>query len=81
MTRDELIAVCRAMWGEEWQTPLADALRYDRRGVRRWASGERGVPARVEPVVRELAPKVAAELEARARFLREWAERGVDKGE
>lgn len=33
-----------ALYGEDWQSPLARRVRVDTRTVRRWKSGERAVP-------------------------------------
>lgn len=80
MTREELAAVGRLMFGEEWQTAMAQALGRGPRRVRWWATGARPVPASVPGELRALAPEVAAGLEARAKALREWAEKGLDGG-
>lgn len=44
MTPDELASRASAMYGQDWQSPLARRVRVDARTVRRWKSGERPVP-------------------------------------
>jgi len=42
--RDLLIRAGQALYGERWQTPLAQDLHTSDRTVRRWVSGQTDVP-------------------------------------
>lgn len=44
MTKEELAAMAHAMFGMDWQSPLARALDVNPRTVRRWAAGTTPVP-------------------------------------
>lgn len=44
MTPKQLEAAGRELYGEQWQTPLADALGVSDRTVRRWLAGDRAIP-------------------------------------
>lgn len=44
MTPDELERRGAALYGDEWQSPLARRIRVDARTVRRWKAGEREIP-------------------------------------
>lgn len=44
MTPDELASRAAALYGPEWQTPLAARIRVDARTVRRWKAGDRAIP-------------------------------------
>lgn len=79
ITPEQLRRVGEVLYGPEWQTPLARALgprcpdpRANADGlaprvVRRWASGERPVPAWVPPALQEIA----------AEKRREWLQHAV----
>ncbi len=56
MTSATLEAAATLLHGTRWKLALAGALEVDYRLVRRWAAGERPIPAWVEPALRlELA--------------------------
>lgn len=44
MTPTELERRASAMYGADWQSPLARRIRVDPRTVRRWKAGEREIP-------------------------------------
>jgi DNA-binding transcriptional regulator YiaG len=44
MTPTELEWRASAMYGQDWQSPLARRIRVDPRTVRRWKAGEREIP-------------------------------------
>lgn len=44
MTPADLEARAAAMYGQDWQSPLARRIRVDARTVRRWKAGEREIP-------------------------------------
>lgn len=44
MTPADLERRCFALYGANWQTALARAVRVDARTVRRWKAGDRAVP-------------------------------------
>ncbi len=54
MTSAELAAMCLAIWGHNWQGPLARALKVNDRTVRRWASGDVPIPDSVESDIRRI---------------------------
>jgi hypothetical protein len=54
MTPDELAAAGRALYGERWQTPLAQNLHVADRTMRRWLVGETPIPDGVESELREV---------------------------
>jgi hypothetical protein len=41
LTVRDLETVGKALFGERWQTPLAEALKVNDRTVRRWIAGDR----------------------------------------
>ena len=55
MTLPEFRAVALALYGHEWQSPLARALGVTPRTVRRWASGESPLPGWLEEKLTGLA--------------------------
>lgn len=63
----------KALYGDQWQRPLALALERDNRLVRRWAAGDRDIPQEVwEPLralLRDRAAALAAEVRAVAAAL------------
>ena len=69
MTRDQLQAIGRTLYGSTWQTELArnivnlDGEELDKRRVQQWACGARPVPEWVLPKLKELAEKRLYELE------------------
>lgn len=52
MTPDELEKAGRKLFGEHWQTRMADTLEVNPRTVRRWASGESRIPPSVSAWLR-----------------------------
>lgn len=54
ITASELRALGLAVWGHEWQSPLARALKISPRTVRRWASGDTSIPDGVEAQIRRV---------------------------
>lgn len=52
MTPASLATDASLLHGERWQRPLARALSVDDRLVRRWAAGDRPIPAWVEERLR-----------------------------
>lgn len=54
MTRDELIAIGTALYGDTWMGVLARDLQIDDRNVQRWALGTREIPDWVEPRLKTL---------------------------
>jgi hypothetical protein len=40
-----------ALYGEDWQSPLARRIRVDARTVRRWKAGDRTIPEWVEALL------------------------------
>jgi len=51
MTQDELERRSSAMYGPEWQSPLARRIVVDARTVRRWKAGDREIPPWVDVVL------------------------------
>jgi hypothetical protein len=62
MTPDELAAAGRALYGERWQTPLAEDLHVADRTVRRWLVGETPIPDGVESELREILIRRVKEI-------------------
>lgn len=54
MTPDELRAIGAALYGAEWQSPLARALGVNPRTIRKLVSGEMRVSATLEAAIRAL---------------------------
>jgi len=48
MTKEELQHRAAALYGTDWQTPLARRVCVDARTVRRWKAGDREIPAWLE---------------------------------
>ena len=48
MTPEDLQARASALYGDDWQSPLARRVRVDARTVRRWKAGEREIPSWLE---------------------------------
>ena len=44
LTSEQLTERASALYGPEWQSPLARRIRVDARTVRRWKAGERDIP-------------------------------------
>lgn len=44
MTPKQLQLAGRELFGEQWQTPLADALKYQPRQIRRFFAGDLPIP-------------------------------------
>ena len=52
MTKDKLIRIGTALYGERWQTDLAKALLMrDARAIRQWLSGERKIPVGLDVAI------------------------------
>jgi hypothetical protein len=52
MSPDELLACGRALYGDRWQTSLAQDLAVAGRTMRRWVAGESPIPDSVESKLR-----------------------------
>ena len=69
MTRDQLHAIGRTLYGLTWQTELArnivnlDGVELDKRRVQQWACGARPVPDWLLPELKTLAQKRMQEIE------------------
>ena len=69
MTKDQLHAIGRALYGLKWQEDLArniinlDGVVLDSRRVRQWACGARTVPAWLLPELKALAQKRMQEIQ------------------
>lgn len=48
MTPADLEARAAAIYGTDWQSPLARRIRVDPRTVRRWKAGDRDIPEWVD---------------------------------
>jgi len=60
MTPNELEQAGKALFGEQWKTPLADALGVARKTVQRWANGEWPIkPSAADDIRRLLGAKRA----------------------
>lgn len=80
MDSEHLQSAGRALFGEEWQTPLARALgpvhpegarvSIDPRLMRRWAAGNRPIPDWVEGALAALARQSEGEAAQRLALLR-----------
>lgn len=63
MTKDQLHAIGRALYGSHWQTQIANAITnlngdaLDVRRVQQWACGARPVPNWLLPELKTLAQK------------------------
>lgn len=68
LTSDHLRAVGEALYGPNWQTPLAEALGVADRTVRRWAAGDFAVPDGVWSDIAKLCKTRGADLD-------KWAKR------
>lgn len=55
MTTEEFRAVGLALFGRGWQTRMAERFHVAPRTVRKWASGERAIPERIEQAIMQLA--------------------------
>ena len=66
MTPETLRDVGAMLFGSLWQTDLAEALGVSDRTVRRWVSGETGIPPAVWL-------EIASLCEERSGYLTEWA--------
>ena len=68
MTRDQLQAIGRTLYGLTWQTELArnivnlDGEELDKRRVQQWACGARPVPDWLLPELKKLAARKLEEL-------------------
>ena len=68
MTRDQLQAIGRTLYGSTWQTELArnivnlDGVELDKRRVQQWACGARPVPEWLLPELKKLAAKKLEEM-------------------
>jgi len=55
MTPTELRTIGEALWGERWQTSLAQAVGVSSRTVRRWLAGSWPVPVEIQAALGSLA--------------------------
>jgi hypothetical protein len=69
MTKDQLHAIGRALYGTHWQTQIANAITnlnsdaLDVRRVQQWACGARPVPVWLLPELKTLAQKRMQEIQ------------------
>ncbi len=68
MDRDLLIAGATALFGAQWQTPLAEALGVADRTVRRWVAGQ-AIPEGVRDDLRALVKARRGDLAGLAKRL------------
>lgn len=59
MTPAELTAAGEAVYGERWQTKLAEMLGVSTRTLRRWVSGANPIPEGIEENVKALVALAA----------------------
>lgn len=64
MQRDLLTDCGEALFGSRWQSALARALDVDDRTMRRWVSGENGMPAGVNIDLLRLLTERASDIGA-----------------
>lgn len=64
MTRSELTAIGRLLYGPQWQTPLGAVLGVSDRTVRRWVAGDYAIPDGVVLDIVSLARAAAAATRA-----------------
>lgn len=62
MTPAELERRCLALYGANWQTALAAAIRVDARTVRRWKAGGRAIPEWLDVLLPFLEAQAASEV-------------------
>jgi len=67
VTPDDLAAVGRALYGQRWQTALAEDLHISDRTIRRWLSGESAIPP---AIVTELRTALVERLKTIGGLLR-----------
>jgi len=74
---DMLAEIGRALYGEHWRRPLAEALGIDERQLRRWltASGRLTVGHGLFRDALALLERRATEITAAAAILKRWQER------
>jgi hypothetical protein len=58
--------VGRALWGEAWKGPMAEAVRHQKSAVTEWARGRSPVPAGVWSELRALVRQRRRELDTLA---------------
>lgn len=73
----ELRRLGEAIWGRQWQTPLAQAVDVSDRTVRRWAAGKIGVPDDVMMVVRALSDAYDREPKPDESSPADWTVKGM----
>jgi hypothetical protein len=56
MSPADLRAAGEALFGPQWQTPLAKTLDVNPRSVRHWLSGKHKINTRTETLIRSLKP-------------------------
>lgn len=73
MTPTDLRRIGEALYGERWQTPLAEDLQVADRTVRRWLDGSRAIPDTLRADLHRIVAarvaslqRIAAELRRRA---------------
>jgi hypothetical protein len=70
ITPEELGRVGRALFGDQWQTPLARALDMSERSVRFMLAGDRGIHAGIVADLVKILEARGAELHVVAKELR-----------
>jgi hypothetical protein len=73
ISTDELAHIGRALFGDQWQTPLAAALDRSDRSVRELAVGERPIDAELAKELARLCEERVEKLARIARQLRSLA--------
>ena len=66
---DRLHRAGQAVYGEDWQSPMARDLGITGRHLRRWVAGERPVPAWVDGMLAGILKQAAAASAGRAAAL------------
>jgi hypothetical protein len=62
ITPSELASRGRALYGQRWQTALAEDLAINDRTMRRWLSGESPIPDNIEDELRQILERRLHEL-------------------
>ena len=63
ITVDQLTAIGTALYGQQWQSALARALRVVDRTMRRWVAGESPIPTGIIADLRRLLRERQAQIE------------------
>lgn len=77
MTPELLRRFGQSVYGSAWQSPLSRDLGVNDRTVRRWASGEWPIPARVWHELHAIGEKHMGEIYAVLRELRDLRDSGL----